>query len=320
MNSKGWLAVLSALIIVCTAASALWLSHSVSALSNDVTSLSHEISRLQEGINLQTEEARVPAAVGIRNADVVPNGEIPVDPLAGVDVKRASDIQARVDAMVDTWKSQVRGEIAQIEDLAAVLTEINDWVFLPEEQAKADRITAAEISLLRRMIAAQVTKLSGAAVAAGNGKQATEMMGQINRLLSLYPAPATTAEQTALDQITSNILHTSRRVEEIRYLRYNQWAISQIEVGLKRYRDESAIGAMQDLSKLVSRDRQRLRAAAITTLAKIDTIFLSPSSMDLYNYVYTLYRDAMGSDDAARTALAKGLADPAIERQTPTDF
>jgi hypothetical protein len=165
-----------------------------------------------------------------------------------------------------------------------------------------------------------VKELSGAAIDAPNGKQAAAVMAQINRLLSMYPSPTTAAEQTELEQITSGILSTSRRVEEIRFLRYNQWAIAQIEDALKRYRSELAIGSVQDVTKLVKRDREKLRIAAISTMSKIDTESLNPAVMDLYNYAYTLFRDAMGSDDDSRAKLAKGFADPTTQRRTPLDF
>jgi hypothetical protein len=228
--------------------------------------------------------------------------------------------------MVQGWAAPQKSMIDKIEELANLLNEVGEWLYAPEEQESASAVIRSELHVLRDLIRNQVATLSKEALTVANGKIAAERMHHINRLLSLYPMPSSTdekirlAEQNALELLTEGILATSRRVEEIRYLRYNQWAIERIEDGLKRYRAELKIHSVSELGKLVSTDPKKLRSEAIDAMSKVDTAFLNPSAMDLYNYVYGLYRDAMGSDDDSRTKLARGFADPFVTRHTPLDF
>jgi len=321
MNSNRLLVGLGALLAVCAVGSSLWVGKAISGLRAQVAAVHDELSTARSESQGHFSDLLNRVRQGASSvAPTARDEEAPVDPFTGVDFMKASDIPPRVDAMVAAWRSQNKTEIAQIKDLASLLVEIDEWLFVPEEQPKAYSIIGNEVSLLRSLIESQVTKLSKAAIAAKNGRQAAANMTQINDLLSLYPAPATAAEQSKLEQVTAGIFATSRRVEEIRYLRYNQWAISQIEIGLKGYRKELAIGSVQDISKLMNRDREKLRSAAISAMSIIDTAYLNPAAMDLYNYAYTLYRDAMGSDDDSRARLAKGFADPSVKRRTPADF
>jgi len=312
---------LGALLAVCAVGSSWWVGKAISGLREEVAAVRDELGTARSESQAQFSNLLGRVTQAARSAAPAAGGEeVAVDPFTGVDFKKVSDIQVRVDAMVGAWRSQNKTDIAQIDDLAGLLVEMDDWLFVPEEQPEANRIIAEEVNLLRRLIKSQVTKLSKAAIAAQDGKGAAKIMTQINQLLSLYPVPSTADDQAALEQITASILSTSRRVEEIRYLRYNQWAISQIEIGLKGYRKELAIGSVQDISKLMNRDREKLRSAAISAMSTIDTAYLTPAAMDLYNYAYTLYRDAMGSNDDSRAKLAKGFADPSVKRRTPADF
>lgn len=323
MNSSRLQAGIGALLAACVVASVVWMGNGIRGLRGDVSAVRDEVRTIRTDADGQLAHIRDrlnKTVCAEKTVAATSEVEVPVDPLAGVDFKKVSDIVSKVDSMVGAWKGQGRTENAQIEDLAGLLVEIDEWFFVPEEQPKAYSIIKKEVLLLRSLIKNQIAKLSEAAIAASDGKRAAANMAQINRLLSLYPAPSTAAEQSELEQVTSGIFATSRRVEEIRYLRYNQWAISQIEDGLQRYRSELEIGSVQALTKLVKKDREKLRTAAILTMRDIDTAFLNPAAMDLYNYAYTLYRDAMGTDDDERARLAKGFADPSIKRQTPADF
>jgi len=90
---------------------------------------------------------------------------------------------------------------------------VDEWLYVAEDEKAAMEKIENEIEKLRVRIVAEVTTLSKAALEAPNGQIATEKMSKINSLLSLYPAPKTDDKRAKLEQITTYILYTSRRVE-----------------------------------------------------------------------------------------------------------
>ena len=207
-----------------------------------------------------------------------------------------------------------------IVELAQAIAEVDEWLFAPEDEEPARKRIESAIGTLRTRIESEVATLSKAALAATNGKVATEKLSKINPLLSLYPAPKNDEQRTRLDQMASSVLSASRRVEEVRRLRYNDWAITRIQQALEAYRREVEVKGIVDVTKVLTANKKALIDVCVRYMAEIDTTFLEPATMDLYNYVYGLTRDRIGSDDQYRLALARGLANPNIKRITPNEF
>jgi hypothetical protein len=223
------------------------------------------------------------------------------DPLAGLELKQAADIIPHINRTVPG---------TGIEGLARALAEMDGWQFRPEDEDVASRELEGVADSLRDKIAARIVALSKSAVEAANGKSAMEKMGKINSLLTLYPAPKTAEQRTKLEQFTSGIMSASRRVEDIRRLRYNAWAIDYLEGAL--------FSGYYNNKKIVGTDQDALTKSCIASLKIIDPAFLEPATLDLYNYVFGLTRDAVS--DEFRVKLARGLADAATIRKTPLDF
>lgn len=194
-----------------------------------------------------------------------------------------------------------------IEGLARALAEMDEWLYRPEDEELASRHLEGVADVLREKIAARIAVLSKSAVDASDGQKAAEKMSQINALLSLYPSPKTVEQRSKLEQTTAIIVSASRRVEDIRRLRYNAWAITQIESGLSGYNKNK---------KTIGTDEDTLTKSCIGSLNVIDPAFLEPAALDLYNYVFGLTRDAVSD----RVKLAKGFADAARNRKSPHDF
>lgn len=228
----------------------------------------------------------------------------------GVELKKVSDIGPHIKL----------AQGASIEKLAQAIADVDEWLFTAEDEKPAREMIEGEINRLRQRIETEIENLTKAALDAPNGKIAIEKMSNIGSLLALYPAPSTVQQRAKLAQITSSILTTSKRVEDIRHLRYNAWAISWIQAGLTGYRNALSVKSVFDLKKLVKTDKDRLIKNCVDTMSAIDTAYLDPATMDIYNYVLGLTRDALGSDDEARVNLAKGFANPKVIRRTPGDF
>ena len=230
--------------------------------------------------------------------------------LGGIELKHLSDLDAQIKDI----------HTLGIEAAARKIAQIDEWLYSPDDEKAARARIDSEIDKFRSRIEAEIAKLTIAAIEAATGKLAAEKMAKINLLLQLYPTPNTDAQRSKLEQLSTSILSASRRVEDIRRLRYNEWAIARIQSGLNAYRDELKVKRFADVLKLVKHDRDALITNSVTWMSPIDPLFLEPSVMDLYNYVFGLTRDAMGSDDESRIKLTQGFVNSKSIRKTPADF
>ena len=219
-----------------------------------------------------------------------------------------------------------------IAEAAQIIGKVDEWLYDQREDEEARKRINAEVAKLRQRIEKKVKALSDEAIKASlepaikpdikpeKGKSALEKMAEINRLLLLYPTPGSEEQSRALEDLSSHVLRASRRVEDIRGLRYNSWAVNQIQKSLNDYRSHLKMRGVDDWKKLFQTDRDTLIKSAVDSMGPIDPSFLEPAVMDLYDYVFGLTRAAMGGDDEKRIELARGFANPAQKRRTPADF
>lgn len=225
----------------------------------------------------------------------------PLPPLQEPELKKVEDIDSRL---------QQDGSTPTIEKLSSAVSEIDGWLFAEEEEVNAGKRIETLTQSLRHRISQEITSLLKTALEAKNGTAAAVQMSRINSLLALYPSPTSEEQKSSLDEITKNILSTSKRIEELQRLRYNQWAIEQIKNELLEYRKLTKITTFEDLKKIVVTDKNALLKICIDYLQVVDPGLLEPAALDLYNHAYTLTRNALGEDDAQLIALAKGLSNP----------
>ena len=294
MTVNRTLAIGGVALALSVVGAAIWVGTAIRELRGEIAAVSHQLeTKLAPQRSALTELAssseRAEAASGME-----------ADPFAGLEVKKASDIKARVDLLSPQ---------AGIEEVARVIEEMDEWVFAADEaglaREKLDKLTLT----LRGLIEVKIDKLLEQARLSENGKLATEVLSQVNDLLSLYPMPRTAEQRSRLGQLTERILATSQRVEDIRRLRYNAWAIGQIDSGLSTY---------QNNKRRVFNDDEVLVEGCHRYLREIDPALLEPVALDLYNYVIGLTASAV--KDEHRVELARGFADVATTRRTLADF
>jgi len=294
MTANRALAIGGVVLVLAVVGAAIWVGLSIRAMRGEFAAVSHE---LQTELATQ-RSALTELASASKRAEAVSGME--ADPFAGIEVKKASDIKTREDLLAP--------EVG-IEEFAQIIEEMDEWVFKADE-AEAAREKLNELTqTLRERIEAKINTLLEQARVAEDGKLATAAMSQVNDLLSLFPMPRNAEQLSQLRTLTERILATSQRVEDIRRLRYNAWAISQIDSGLSEY---------QDKKRRVFNDDAVLVDGCHRSLREIDPALLEPVALDLYNYVIGLTARAV--DDGYRVRLAKGFADSATERRTLADF
>lgn len=193
-----------------------------------------------------------------------------------------------------------------VKAFAQALAEADEWLFDPAEQQQASSTIKAQIQTLRVWLKTEIDSSLSLALNAEKGGKAATFLQRVNTLLGLYPHPADEAQQAELETITISISNTSRRVDELRRLRYNQWAILRIEEGVRQFHDNKNVGP------------DAIVAACVNALAYIDPTHIEPCVMDLYQYLVQITKEKVG--DPYYSRIAKGITNPAVARLTPYNF
>ena len=274
-------------VFACVIGLGLWIGSELSQLRGAITDVSQQSETQLATLRVALTEV----------AATSPSTDVALD---AEEFKTVNDIIKRVNQLSPT---------ASIEEVAPVIAEMDQWIYSPDEEAQAverlDKIT----DTLRQLIEQRVNTLLGQALAAENGQEATQVMSRVNDVLSLYPVPITSEHKSRLDQLTRQILEAARRVEEIRRLRYNAWAIGEIDKGLSAYHNNKG---------RIFTDDAALVEWCHRFLKEIDPAYLEPVTLDLYNYVIGLTANKIG--DQYRVRLAEGFADIKTPRRSPADF
>lgn len=198
-----------------------------------------------------------------------------------------------------------------IEDLARVCALVDTWMFPATDEAKADDLIENSLEKLRELIRNKVKALDEQALAADTGNKADELFREASALIQLYPVPSSSEDQQAFESELRRRAEVSRRIQEMRHLRYNQWAVTKIERGFKMFHENlRAFNEGEEDLNLV-----RTTAGA---LAEINPDVLTPSVMELYmSLIRQTYEQI---SEAHRSALAKALNDPGVAKIPLSDF
>ncbi len=198
-------------------------------------------------------------------------------------------------------------ESAAIEMLAKTISEVDGWLIAPGDEEQAQKAIGKAINDLRKKIKDQVNTLMTAAIKATKSPEAVDKLSQINLLLSLFPVPQTAEQRKDLEQLSAAILTTSRRVEELRRLRYNSWAIEQIRGGLVTFSSHTG-----GVVKAVNPDKLAILNFCGDYLRYIDASLLEPAVMNMYAELLQRCNSAL--DDERKVKLASTLVDPSLRR------
>ena len=236
------------------------------------------------------------ATINKLEAKLAEGGQDAAD-LAPIVLKRAADVDAHVKPLLEA--NDIRG-------FAHALAEADEWLFDPAEEEMAFAALQRQMQILRVWVQESVKRSLELALAAEKGSIAAGFLKDANSSFGLYPQPNDEAGAKDLDKIVASISDTSRRVDELRRLRYNQWAIRRIQDGVRQFHENKNVGP------------EAVVAACVTSLAYIDPAHLDPTVMDLYQYLVQISREKAG--DGYFSRIARGLTDPKVSRLTPFDF
>ena len=198
-----------------------------------------------------------------------------------------------------------------IEELARDCALVDTWMFPAEDEGKGGDLIEKFIELLRRRIVEKVEELDKQALAAQTGDAADALYAKASALVQLYPVPPTADAQQVFENNLRRHSEVSRRIQEMRHLRYNSWAISQIEKGFKMFHEN--LRTFND-----SEEDVNLVRTTASALRRIDSDLLTPSVMELYMGLLRQTYEQISEEH--RSDLAKSLNDPEVAKKTLSEF
>lgn len=238
------------------------------------------------------------------------------------------EVSSRLDDTTDLnhfaeLQAKLQGfESATVQKQSSILAEVDGWLFSEEEESPARTLIDQKIELLRKNIVQQVNGFRKQALQAPNGKEANRIMRKVGRMMALYPTPATESGQEILAALGNDILTTTQRIDEIRRLRFNRWALDQTTKTINMYYKITKISSWKEVGKLYlsTSDRDNLIEQCAPVLAKINPDALEPMTRSLYENAINILQQAMENSPAQQKKLAVYFTNPETVRLSPMDF
>ncbi len=196
-----------------------------------------------------------------------------------------------------------------VQGFAMAVAEVDGWIFHPDQEEAAKDIIGKLVSDLRGIIRLAISAETDKAIKAASGTEGAKHLTRAGELFGLYPQPSSEAERTEAEALSATILGTARRVEDLRRLRYNDWAAHQIEQGLSGFHQNK---------KTFGDDSEALIRSCVSTLGPVETSSLEPAVLALYQEALSMTTEALS--EPGRVKLAKELSSTSIDRKSPADF
>lgn len=213
--------------------------------------------------------------------------------------------------------NEVNAEFAKIgvntnaRSLALSISEIDGWLIEP---ASSDQVKAAvdqQVALLRKKILKEVSMATQNALNAKNGKLANGFLEEVGLLVSLYPMGESESIINEAKGLTESHRNLAFKLEGLRRIRYNHWAVIRIEQALTGFHKNSKFWSPK-------KENAALVSSLVTYLGDVDPNLLEPTVLSLYNYVVDITKESISETD--RLNLAKRITSPNIQRKMLDNF
>lgn len=211
----------------------------------------------------------------------------------------AKDIE---DALGKVSFSDVRG-------FAKALSEADEWQFPHDQEEAAGKALEKGVSDLRARIRVAVIQTTDQALHTPDGTTGSKQLARAAEFLALYPQPSSETENAEAEDLSARISKTSRRLEDLQRLRFNDWAALQIEQALIGFHGNK---------KTFGDDSDALINSCVSTLGTVETASLEPAVLSLYQQALSLTTEALS--EANKVKLAKAISSTLIKRKSPADY
>jgi len=203
------------------------------------------------------------------------------------------------------------GDNANARALALSISEIDGWLINPTSYTSVKEAIDHQVEILRQKILKEVDVATQNALNAGNGKDAKKYLEEVGVLVSLYPMGESESIINQAKDLTEKHRNLSFKLEGSGRIRYNHWAVIQIEQALNGYHKNKSIWSPK-------KENAALVLSLVTCLGKIDPNLLEPTVLSLYNYVVDITKESISEKD--KVDLAKKLTSQNIQRKMLDEF
>lgn len=213
-------------------------------------------------------------------------------------------------ADVKEWAKNL-DENASTQNIAAAIAEVDEWLFEPKSAAAVQKILVQHFEWLRKRVLYDVQQLHEVALAAKTGAEAAKSYNEAGRLMALFPMSESPAIVEQARSLTTAHRNVGLKLEVAKRVRYNRWAVDQLEKAIQGYHEKSSLWSPKKENPL-------LMDMLVATLSEVDPNQLEPTILSLYNYAVDLTKDSISEAD--KVSLAKRMTAPDIRRKLPDDF
>jgi hypothetical protein len=235
------------------------------------------------------DKAAIEAWTGIPSE---PDSELPEK----ADLRTLNEVNMKISSL---------GSNPTARDLALAISEVDSWMIDPKSEKSAKEAIDLQVEKLRTKVVSEVQAENQKALATTNGKDANKILNEIGLLVSLYPMGDKPEIIEQARRLTDDQRKLAIKLEGMKRLRYNQWAVKRLEQALDGFhRNSSLLNPKGENKALVD--------SLVKYLADIDPNLLEPAVMSLYTYVLETTREAISEAD--RVSLARKLTAPNVQR------
>lgn len=201
------------------------------------------------------------------------------------------------------------GETPTVFALASTLSSWDEWLVAPEEEADFQQLKNGHLDRLRRNVVTDVQRQQDAALNAATSAAASSALAEAAQSLVLYPI---SDDPDAIDEarrLSARQADVSRRLQVLTRVRYNSWAVDQLDKARKYY--------VENKSWFDSKNA-KIIDPLVQILSPLDTLYFEPVVQGLYSDFLKTIQDSLSPENYIR--FAKRLTNPKIERKTLGDI
>jgi hypothetical protein len=282
------------------------------AANAGLANLESSVTKLQKMVDMS------PALAAIKAVDVRLDGLASTVSKVQQTIDMSSDTQtdrdsttfelhtkAEVEKLIDAL-----GKVPTAERLAECIAQLDGWNTKPEDSEAVQALKLHQLLKLRQSIVKEMTDLHEKALNSKIGSDATEVHARASQILALYPMDSSKEVLNEARKLSSRHSEVGAKIEVIRRLRYNAWAMERIE---------GMIDAVNSIAtSFKTSDNPKTIDATVEYLGEVDPLLLEPVVAQLFNFAIEQAKGHVSSKE--QLTLGKRLIDPSIKRKGFGDF
>lgn len=200
---------------------------------------------------------------------------------------------------------------AKAQDLAVAISDVDSWMIEPKSEKFAKEAIDLQVKQLRSKVISEVKDESQKALSTTTGRDANKILNSIGFLVALYPMSDKPEIIEQARQLAEDQRKLAIKLEGMKRIRYNQWAVIRIEQALNGFHRNSSLWSPK-------KENKALVDSLVMYLAEVDPNLLEPTVLSLYTYVVETTKESISEAD--KLLIARRLTTPNVNRLNFEDF